>query len=233
MALNNVGPVRKSTTSFESTQSHEGFPKLDRRKSRQMTIAEYDVTEAKSSVAKRLLLNNNLHEDNSHSDAVIGEFSTVRTKSFPRVCTTQLSLLPRDQGNRHVTPQLTPESPENVQTTDVSSPNPASRKDNKMQNLYSGVSVNTRNQVLDIIENPELQFDDEKYAADGALRTVHMLPEPSAESFAEAKRARYLRWRDPEVEKELDICDIFPKNSNNQCNVNEQHLNNESRMDTD
>ncbi|XP_063966841.1 uncharacterized protein LOC135156908 [Lytechinus pictus] len=67
--------------------------------------------------------------------------------------------------------------------------------------------------VKEIIENPEIVFDQEKYAPDGALRTVHMLP-TGDNAFSQARQARYLRWRDPNElnkEKELTVSEIFAK----------------------
>ena len=57
----------------------------------------------------------------------------------------------------------------------------------------------------------DMVFDQDTYAPDGSLRTVHMLPDPK-ESFEEAKKARYLRWRGPrEGDVELTVNEIFAK----------------------
>ncbi|XP_022107082.1 uncharacterized protein LOC110988132 [Acanthaster planci] len=57
----------------------------------------------------------------------------------------------------------------------------------------------------------DMVFDQETYAPDGSLRTMHMLPDPK-DSFEEAKKARYLRWRGPhEEEVELTVNEIFGK----------------------
>ncbi|XP_003724276.1 uncharacterized protein LOC100891419 [Strongylocentrotus purpuratus] len=70
--------------------------------------------------------------------------------------------------------------------------------------------------VKEIIENPDIVFDQQKYAPDGALRTVHMLP-PADNAFSQARQARYLRWRDPNEtnrERELTVSEIFAKGTN-------------------
>ncbi|XP_033119216.1 uncharacterized protein LOC117118661 [Anneissia japonica] len=70
-------------------------------------------------------------------------------------------------------------------------------------------NVNTQAMVADIIANPTLWFDQHKYAPDGGLRTIHLLPD-SDDTFHEAKKARYLRWKDPQsANKELSVGEIF------------------------
>ena len=60
--------------------------------------------------------------------------------------------------------------------------------------------------------NIDVVFDQETYAPDGSLRTMHMLPDPE-ECFEEAKKARYLRWRGPNNDDvELTVNQIFGKN---------------------
>ncbi|XP_038046180.1 uncharacterized protein LOC119720547 [Patiria miniata] len=57
----------------------------------------------------------------------------------------------------------------------------------------------------------DMVFDQNTYAPDGSLRTIHMLPDPT-DSFEEAKKARYLRWRGPqEDDVELSVDEIFGK----------------------
>ncbi|XP_075689596.1 coiled-coil domain-containing protein 190 isoform X2 [Rhinoderma darwinii] len=54
-------------------------------------------------------------------------------------------------------------------------------------------------------------FDEEVYAPDGGLRTLHTMPD-LMDSLEEAKNARYIRHRvKPESEKELSVGDIFQK----------------------
>ncbi|XP_069824057.1 coiled-coil domain-containing protein 190 [Dendropsophus ebraccatus] len=54
-------------------------------------------------------------------------------------------------------------------------------------------------------------FDEEVYAPDGGLRTLHTMPD-FMDSFEEAKNARYIRHRvKPESEIELSVGEIFNK----------------------
>ncbi|KAM4021875.1 coiled-coil domain-containing protein 190 isoform 2-T3 [Anomaloglossus baeobatrachus] len=54
-------------------------------------------------------------------------------------------------------------------------------------------------------------FDEEIYAPDGGLRTLHTMPD-LMDSLEEAKNARYIRHRvKPEFEKELSVGEIFIK----------------------
>ncbi|XP_040264705.1 coiled-coil domain-containing protein 190 [Bufo bufo] len=54
-------------------------------------------------------------------------------------------------------------------------------------------------------------FDEEIYAPDGGLRTLHTMPD-FMDSLEEAKNARYIRHRvKPESEKELGVGEIFEK----------------------
>ncbi|XP_056384022.1 coiled-coil domain-containing protein 190 [Hyla sarda] len=54
-------------------------------------------------------------------------------------------------------------------------------------------------------------FDEEIYAPDGGLRTLHTMPD-FMDSFEEAKNARYIRHRvKPESEMELSVDEIFEK----------------------
>ncbi|XP_073498670.1 coiled-coil domain-containing protein 190 isoform X2 [Phyllobates terribilis] len=66
-------------------------------------------------------------------------------------------------------------------------------------------------------------FDEEIYAPDGHLRTLHTMPDTMA-SLEEAKNARYIRHRvKPEFEKELTFGEIFMKENNsgfpNECEM--------------
>lgn len=54
-------------------------------------------------------------------------------------------------------------------------------------------------------------FDEEIYAPDGGLRTLHTMPD-FMDSLEEAKHARYIRHRvKPDSEKELSVGEIFQK----------------------
>ncbi|XP_063796334.1 coiled-coil domain-containing protein 190-like [Pseudophryne corroboree] len=56
-------------------------------------------------------------------------------------------------------------------------------------------------------------FDEEIYAPDGALRTLHTMPD-FMDSLEEAKSARYIRHKiKPEAEKELSLGEIFQKDN--------------------
>ncbi|XP_075050405.1 uncharacterized protein LOC142126982 [Mixophyes fleayi] len=56
-------------------------------------------------------------------------------------------------------------------------------------------------------------FDEEIYAPDGALRTLHSMPD-FMDSLEEAKSARYIRHKiKPESEKELSIGEIFQRDN--------------------
>ncbi|XP_073414031.1 coiled-coil domain-containing protein 190 isoform X2 [Dendrobates tinctorius] len=66
-------------------------------------------------------------------------------------------------------------------------------------------------------------IDEETYAPDGGLRTLHTMPDFMA-SLEEAKNARYIRHRiKPEFEKELSVGEIFIKEDNsgfpNECEM--------------
>ncbi|XP_070531706.1 proteoglycan 4-like [Ptychodera flava] len=67
--------------------------------------------------------------------------------------------------------------------------------------------------VQEMLENPTQVFDQGKYAPDGGLRTIHLLPDAD-EAFEEAKKARYLRGKDwAGTETELSINEIFAKDT--------------------
>lgn len=207
----------KDSAQSTSSSVSNGSYKQQRKKSRQMTIADYDVNQAKHSVAKRLL------SDGKESDDVKSDQSKdgvgippIRTnkKLFRR--STQVALLDRDQVNKY-SQQGNNEHEVKGHDANTETKNQGTKdnstRENEVQMNLKGVGANTRRQVLEIIENPEFKFDEEKYAPDGELRTVHMLPD-SDEAFEEAKRARYLRWRDPKEtskERELSIGAIFAK----------------------
>ncbi|XP_071802490.1 uncharacterized protein [Asterias amurensis] len=72
-------------------------------------------------------------------------------------------------------------------------------------------SVGSDSKQKGIPLNFDMVFDQDTYAPDGSLRTMHMLPDPM-ETFEEAKKARYLRWRGPkEDDIELTVNQIFGK----------------------
>ncbi len=55
----------------------------------------------------------------------------------------------------------------------------------------------------------DLVFDQDLFAPDGHVRTIHLLPDPE-EAFKEAKKARYLRWKGGHPnEKELTVDEMF------------------------
>ncbi|PIK61987.1 hypothetical protein BSL78_00998 [Apostichopus japonicus] len=205
----------KSSSSIDSLK-----PK--RKKSRQMTIADYDVNQAKTSVAKRLLSEG---EDNrtTGGQGVVPSLVNNKKKLLRRR-STQIGLVNRDEVNKYAQLESQNSSsvsqgnvPDEEQTKDrkYKDKKEMNNRDSEVQLNLKGVGANTRRQVLQIIENPDLQFDDDRYAPDGELRTVHMLPDQE-EAFEEARHARYLRWRNPKEmakEKELSVGDIFAKDS--------------------
>ncbi|XP_077986815.1 uncharacterized protein LOC144441151 [Glandiceps talaboti] len=92
---------------------------------------------------------------------------------------------------------------------------PTKRKTSKEED--SEITAEDRAQDLrrmqQMLENPNQMFDQGKYAPDGGLRTIHLLPD-SDEAFEEAKKARYLRGKDwAGTETELSINEIFGKES--------------------
>ncbi|XP_071949106.1 uncharacterized protein [Antedon mediterranea] len=93
-------------------------------------------------------------------------------------------------------------------------------------NIMSEPHNNIQNtNVADIVANPTLWFDQNKYAPDGGLRTIHLLPN-SDDTFHEAKKARYLRWKDPQtINKELSVTEVFSpkKKTRRQSNIHAIH----------
>ncbi|KAG8436510.1 hypothetical protein GDO86_007566 [Hymenochirus boettgeri] len=62
-------------------------------------------------------------------------------------------------------------------------------------------------------------FDEEIYAPDGGLRTMHTMPDLT-KSLEEAKKARYVRHRNkPAFEKELSVQEIFQKDQGGNTHV--------------
>eukprot|EP00079_Xenopus_tropicalis_P009611 XP_002933820.1 PREDICTED: coiled-coil domain-containing protein 190 [Xenopus tropicalis] len=65
-----------------------------------------------------------------------------------------------------------------------------------------------------------LVFDEEVYAPDGSLRTVHTMPD-LMQSLEEARKARYIRHRHrPDFEKELSVQEIFQKDQGGNPHAN-------------
>ncbi|KAG8556288.1 hypothetical protein GDO81_018009 [Engystomops pustulosus] len=61
----------------------------------------------------------------------------------------------------------------------------------------------------------KIAFDEEIYAPDGGLRTLHTMPD-FMDSLEKAQKARYIRHRvKPESEKELSVGEIFQKEDDN------------------
>ncbi|XP_069087607.1 coiled-coil domain-containing protein 190 [Pleurodeles waltl] len=64
-----------------------------------------------------------------------------------------------------------------------------------------------------------LTFDEEIYAPDGYLRTMHTMPD-FEQSIEQAKKARYVRHRvNPEWNKELSVDEIFERKKDQQSSV--------------
>ncbi|XP_072016389.1 uncharacterized protein [Amphiura filiformis] len=154
----NVSPIQRHLTPRQDgaqTAKSDGYVtesrRLNRTKSKQnarSSIGEVDFTEAKNSVARRLLKSESV-------EGITGEDTNGRKIS-------------------HVLP---------IETA---------TKDVLSQNIE------------------DLVFDQEIFAPDGHVRTVHLLPDPE-EAYREAKKARYLRWgkgSNP-MEKELTVGEIF------------------------
>ncbi|XP_077134442.1 coiled-coil domain-containing protein 190 isoform X1 [Ranitomeya variabilis] len=99
----------------------------------------------------------------------------------------------------------------------------------------SGLLSNTKDKAFGSVNPPFLRqrrgslfkdraaIDEEIYAPDGGLRTLHTMPDFMA-SLEEAKNARYIRHRvKPEFEKELSVGEIFIKEDSsgfpNECEM--------------
>ncbi|XP_069497155.1 coiled-coil domain-containing protein 190 [Ambystoma mexicanum] len=80
------------------------------------------------------------------------------------------------------------------------------------ENKHSGKQTSPGKQRRTSIPADPLILDEEAYAPDGYLRTMHTMPDLE-ESMEEAKKARYIRHRvNPEWNKELTVEQIFEKN---------------------
>ena len=194
------------------------FPPQSRRKSKRTSISNFDVTDAKQSINKRLIpqetddvINN--EQGNNRTDEplpFIGQTAQAPQPRRPNIIRreSQVAILERNDLKKN---KYAPTS--NTSPTNNSPNSQTNSKKTAEADLTISILGRDAKRVKEIIENPQFVFDQEKYAPDGSLRTVHMLPDADT-AYSQARTARYLRWRDPnemEYDKELTINEIFSK----------------------
>ncbi|XP_071489246.1 uncharacterized protein [Diadema antillarum] len=199
------------------------FPPQNRRKGNRMSLAEFDVSDAKFAISKRLMsedVNANFDAGVTRSDEGLPQvnvnampLSSPRRPSIIRR-QSQVAILERSESkvNKYAVPRESLQMDPNAAIVNGINAQGATKKSAESE-LNLAVLGRDAKRVKEIIKNPEIAFDQERYAPDGALRTMHMLPDADS-AYAQARQARYLRWRDPvevDLDRELSIHEIFSK----------------------
>lgn len=209
----------------DDLESRASFPPSTRKKYQRMSLVDYDIIDGKQPLPKRLVplesQDVGVGQGIARPDDVLPLIPTAQTTSpnqFPRRPTiirreSQVAILERGdmkKKNKYSTTKAASFTTSSSNNNNNDSKQPKRTVESELNLAVLGRDAK---RVKEIIENPEIVFDQEKYAPDGALRTMHMLPGADS-AYSQARTARYLRWRDPneaDKERELSINEIFAK----------------------